>query len=288
MRTKTAEARSIQAPLARRRAPCGPLGWLTSANALARELGTVVQAFYTRVSMASGPPTSEAPAGLDALRVVLPLKRGPVSGEVLSLDITNVVVEFVSLDPPTLPLGVVVPLEFTTSSLRQAVRLHALVVSRTEEQTRRRYTFQFKLKEGQDPGDLIRLFNRRSSFRTSMERPVVVHVRSADAPGQSRGAVVACELHDISATGLALVVTPEQDMKLGSDRIEVEFELPSVDKPLKALATVRYRVLNQSSAIRYGCAFDPASSGFASTQQIVLRYLMRRQQERLRSRGQAD
>jgi c-di-GMP-binding flagellar brake protein YcgR len=225
---------------------------------------------------------------LDSLSVRLALRSGPIAGEVVTLDITQTVLDFPPPEPPALPIGVIVPLEFTTPSLKKTVRLNAMVVGRTEEPNGRRYTFQFKLKEGQDPGDLFRLFNRRTSFRASTNKPVVVNIFPADEAARKDAKPIASDLHDISATGIALIVSPEQDMKIGSDSIHIEFELPTSVQPIKMLATIRYRVLMHSKAVRYGCAFNPNSPGFMMMEDQVMKYLMKHQQQLLKYRGDAD
>jgi len=234
--------------------------------------------------MASGPPTGEASADLDSLSVRLALRSGPIAGEVVTLDITQTVLDFPAPNPPALPIGVLVPLEFTTPTLKKTVRLNAIVVGRAEEGATRRYTFQFKLKDGQDPGDLFRLFNRRTSFRASANKPVLVHIFPGDEAARKDAKPVASDLHDISATGISLVVSPEQDMKISSDSVFIEFELPTSVQPIKLLTTIRYRVLMHSKAVRYGCAFNPNSPGFMVMEDLVMKH----QQQLLMYRGDAD
>jgi len=238
--------------------------------------------------MASGPPESEASADLDALSVVLALRSGPIAGEIVSLEITQTTVDFRPPDVPLVPLGVVVTLEFQSADLKRKVRLGAIVTGRAEVAGCRRYTFQFKLKEGQDAGDLFRLFNRRSSFRAASNKPVVVSVWPADPAAREHAKPIQAEMHDISATGIAVIVTPEQDMKIAQDQVMLEFELPSSTTVIRMLTTIRYRVLIHSKAIRYGCAFDPATAGFAAFEDLVMRYLMKHQQQLLKYRGEAD
>lgn len=220
--------------------------------------------------------------------MALVLKSGPIAGEVVSLDIAQTAVDFHPPEPPLLPIGVVVPLEFTTPNLKKSVRLSAMVVGRAEEGAKRRYTFQFKLKEGQDPGDLFRLFNRRTSFRASTNKPVVVNILPGNEVARKEAKPIASDLYDISATGIALVVSPEQDMKVANDDIFIEFELPTSTSPIKMLATIRYRVLLHSKAVRYGCSFNPNTPGFMTMEDLVMRYLMRYQQQLLKYRGDAE
>lgn len=237
--------------------------------------------------MASGPPEGEASADLGALSVVLALRSGPIAGEIVSLDITQTAVDFRPPNIPRVPLGVVITLEFSTPDLKRKVRLGAVVSGRAEVDGARRYTFQFKLKEGQDLGDLFRLFNRRSSFRAASNKPVVVNVWPAEEEARAEAKPVAADLHDISASGIALIVTPEQDMKIASDRVLLEFELPATPG-IRMVTIIRYRVLIHSKAIRYGCAFDPSSPGFAAFEDLVVKYLMKHQQQLLKYRGEAD
>lgn len=238
--------------------------------------------------MASGPPESRAPADLVALSVTLMLRSGPIAGEVVSLEITQTVVDFHPPDPPQLPLGVVVTLEFATPGLKKPVRLSAMVVGRTEVTSGRRYSFQFKLKEGQDAGDLFRLFNRRASYRALAHKPVEVHILPTDPDLRKAAQPIVADLHDISASGISIIVTPEQDMRVAQDNVFLRFELPTSDQPVEVLTTIRYRVLMHSKAVRYGCAFNPNSPGFMSMESRVVKYLMRHQQDLMKYKADAD
>ena len=243
---------------------------------------------YDPEPMASGFPEGEVSADLDALSVALVLKSGPIAGVVFTLDVSQTVVDFHPPEPPLLPIGVVVPLEFTTPSLKKTVRLSAMVVGRSEEDVSRRYTFQFKLKEGQDPSDLFRLFNRRTSFRASSNKPIQVNILPGNEAARKEAKPIAGDLHDISATGISLIVSPDQDMKIANDDIFIEFELPTSTGMIKMLATIRYRVLMHSKAVRYGCQFNPNMPGYMTMEDLVMKYLMRYQQQLLKYRGDAD
>ncbi len=238
--------------------------------------------------MVTAPPEETAADSLTLLSVVLALRSGPVAGELRSLEISQTTIDFHPPNMPQLPLGVVVPLEFTTPGLKKAVRLSALIVARTEIGGCRRYSFQFKLKEGQDVGDLFRLFNRRTSYRALAHKPVSVSVYPAEIAARELAKPIMAELFDISMTGIALVVTPEQDMKVGADNVFIEFELSGASAVLKMLVTIRYRVLMHSKAVRYGCAYNPNSPGFLTMEDLVVKYLMRYQQNLLKHRGSAD
>jgi hypothetical protein len=204
--------------------------------------------------MASGFPEGEASADLDALSVALVLKSGPIAGEIFTLDITQTMV----------------------------------VVGRSEEGASRRYTFQFKLKEGQDPGDLFRLFNRRTSFRASSNKSIPVNILPGNEAARKEAKAIVGDLHDVSASGISLIVSPEQDMRLADNDIFIEFELPTSTSTIKALVTIRYRVLMHSKAVRYGCQFNPSMPGYMTMEDLVMKYLMRYQQQLLKYRGDAD
>jgi len=206
----------------------------------------------------------------------------------VALEITQTTVDFHPPNAPQLPLGVVVPLDFATPGLKKPVRLSAMVVGRTEVASGRRYSFQFKLKEGQDASDLFRLFNRRASYRALAHKPIVVNILPIDEAARKEATPIAADLHDLSASGISIIVTPEQDMKVAADSVLLSFELPTSESPLQMQALIRYRVLMHSKAVRYGCSFNPNSPGYVSMESRVVKYLMKHQQDLLKYRGDAD
>ena len=235
--------------------------------------------------MASEASGGKLATDLNVLSVTLALRSGLVGGEVVAFELRQTTIDFHPPEMPHLPLSAVVGLEFKTPTLKSPVRLSAMVISRTEIGGCRRYVFEFKLKEGQDATELLRLFNRRTSYRAPVQKPISVNIFPADPAARAEAKPVVADLHDISATGIALLVTPEQDTKVSADNVYIEFELPTCATPLKVLITIRHRVLMPSKAVRYGCAYNPQSRGFLAMEDAVVGYLMKQQQDLLKHRG---
>jgi hypothetical protein len=125
-------------------------------------------------------------------------------------------------------------------------------------------------------------FNRRTTFRVEPEpeRPVPVVITVADG-GELQGRAM-----DLSATGMALVVTGDMDLTSGQT-LELRFSVPWDPKPLYFVGRVCYCGMRDGE-MRYGVDFVPHQTpDFEDIQDRLVDYVMTRQREILRRATQA-
>ena len=132
--------------------------------------------------------------------------------------------------------------------------------------------------------------NRRDAYRAPAVQPVHVSVRPTlevaarrHAGGGGRTVPVSADMHDISALGIAVVLTLEADALLDTDELLLEFELPGDGQWVQLPARVRYRELNGDS-VRYGCAWMAERAEQRRNLDTVMEYVMGCQRRSLRQR----
>lgn len=168
-------------------------------------------------------------------------------------------VEFSSDQAPALCLGEKTKLTFRGAS---TVEADACTVLRTDQQAQRHYSFRLEKVSNQ----MLRLLaDRRGSVRhrPSASRPV--RVRVLDVP-------VEVGVHDISATGLSILVEPPLEKELVNQvRLRLSIMLPEKGS-IEVAAMIRHRRLF-GSAILYGLEFDGQLPDFMRAQGRLLSYL---------------
>ncbi len=223
-----------------------------------------------------------------ASSVVLSLSDGVYSGSVVSIDLSHATIDFPAEGPPTIHIGRSVDLTFAYPGMIRAIVLSAVVVGRARVDHVPRYTFQFRLSEGQEPSDIVTLFNRRAVFRA----PTVTStaVIAVPASGAESGAVepIRADLWDIGANGISIVINPDHDVLFRDDELYVELTLPNSTVVLRLYGAIRYRMLMHSRAVRYGCEFDPRTPGFMHLADVIVGYVMKHQQQTMKYRGRAE
>lgn len=223
-----------------------------------------------------------------ASSVVLSLSDGVYAGSVVSIDLSHATIDFVADEPPTIHIGRSVDLTFAYPGMIRAIVLTAVVVGRACVEDVPRYTFQFRLQEGQEPADIVTLFNRRAAYRapTVTATPVI----AVPATGAESGAVepIRADLWDICANGISIVINPDHDVLFRDDDIYVELTLPKSTVILRLYGKIRYRMLMHSRAVRYGCEFDQRTPGFMHLADVIVGYVMKHQQQTMKYRGRAE
>lgn len=125
-------------------------------------------------------------------------------------------------------------------------------------------------------------FNRRGSFRIEPDKkaPVTVHVSVGDHD------TVTAQAIDVSGTGVALAANDIMAGKLPvGAHFSVQVIVPGSLRPLEFESEVRYH-RPETSGLQVGLMFDAVRTrGFATTQEHLIDYIMRRQREKLRTRA---
>jgi hypothetical protein len=177
--------------------------------------------------------------------------RAPESGEfeglVVQVDAAGVVVEFPRSAAPTLPLAQPYDVAFRGAGLDGTVLLPATAVRRDEGVLSRRYHLELDERGGLELG---RAFLGRRVPRVRPAEAFDVELRGPVDETVFRGRV-----HDISSSGLSVVVAPadEQDLyRLGAVRLR--FGLPGDEGTMDFTGMIRHRLL-EDGAIRYGIEF---------------------------------
>lgn len=182
-----------------------------------------------------------------------------------SQDEILVSVEFPSEKAPALRLGQRADLEFQGGGLGSVKKVEALAVLRTDDEANRCYCFRVKLSKW----SLLFLANRRRSDRYRPHASEPVRVRILDV-GEETDEVV---LHDISTTGLSILVDPALEERLVTRldlRLAVEFA--EEEEPIELITMVRHRRL-LGSAILYGLEIDGRIPDFLRTKDRILLYV---------------
>ena len=213
-----------------------------------------------------------------ALTIVLQTPAGPVHGDFLDLSVQGAGARFPLEHDPCLQPGAVVELSIT--SLRHGeVRTPARVVYGQQDGERHlRYGFAFI-----SLGDLYaqldafysRLFNRRRSQRV---RPALDRKIGFELAWRQQ--TLSAPVHEISATGVGLVLPQEEAFRLdGIDELAVRFRLPDVRDALAGRAWIRNRARSGARTF-LGLEFDLApGSGLARHEPALRSYVERRAAE---------
>ncbi len=220
------------------------------------------------------------------LYIVIKIGDKTYTGDVAELEITEVTVDYAVDDGPLFALSQMVELEFTGKRVKRAVLLDGMVVKRMESKSHRRYTYQFQLRAGQDAGDVFSIFNLRKAYRAPAIASILVEVLPAGDFERPNMKPIGADLADISASGIAIVVTPDGDRQLvHGNHLSMTFELPTSVQKITLEATIVYRLLLHSKAVRYGCVFLQKQRGFARMEDLVVDYVMTYQRKTLKYRG---
>jgi len=177
----------------------------------------------------------------------------PISGSV-----TDVYMDGVGIVLPssaTLPLGQSVELGMSPKDAAYKVRVSAVVRTRHEEESRRRYGLRFQSNDElrrKVPEGLYSLFNRRRAQRFRLSTPIDVCV----TPNNSIRPVNA-QITGVSETGLSLVVAQQSEVELASAKRIIMRRDDAPDATLELM--VKNRILLDHDGIRYGCAFTTRS-----------------------------
>ena len=175
-------------------------------------------------------------------------------------------VEFDSARAPVIALGETTRLTLGNCGLSSPNETEATATLRTDERTRRCYSF--RLNEV-SKGMLQLLANRRGSDRLFPPAAKPVRIRLLDVKGDAHSEAL---VHDISATGLAILVDPLLEKQLCSlTQLRLSILLPAKDA-IETVATVRHRRLF-GPAVLYGLQFDGQLPEFMYGQELLLSYL---------------
>jgi len=118
--------------------------------------------------------------------------------------------------------------------------------------------------------------------QTRERRPAARVPPSADAPilvtcTTREGKVLRPVVNNISASGISLVFSPEDDRGIAGElRLALSIRLPGAGRFLRVDAIVVYRRLAQPGVI-CGMRFDDEAPGFAATRSLVQQYVAQRQ-----------
>lgn len=174
-------------------------------------------------------------------------------------------VVFAGSPAPVLTVGKTAQLSFRGGGLLASIDAEALAVSRNDDQVRRRYSFTLL----DVPKELLFvLANRRDAPRV---RPGEEGLRVRLLHVGGLGGEV--ELHDMSASGLSVLLRPAVEERLSNTtQIQLELTLPEADSALHLHATIRNRRLCGAS-ILYGLQFDRRTPRFVEVQRQISEYL---------------
>ena len=171
---------------------------------------------------------------------------------------------FPSSRAPGIALGEKTLLTFVGGGLISSVEAEGMAVLRSDDRSRRCYSFQL----GSVPKSMLLLLaNRRSSTRLPTAESV--RVRLLDVPRDLPAKVA---LHDLSATGLSILVEPAvEKLLLKQVRLRFALELPG-EHPIELAAFIRHRRILKSQVL-YGLEFDGQMPEFMHMQERFLAYL---------------
>jgi hypothetical protein len=222
----------------------------------------------------------------------------PVKGRVHDVFIDGVGV--VLPKTVSLPLGSRFQLSLSVPINEKLVTLTAMVRTRSELPTSRRYGFRFLSRteiEAQLPLGLYSIFNRRRAERFHLAQALAVAVsplpaRGSDGPAPSTRAVLA-NLEGASKTGCSLLMNRQNDERLaGSDRVLIRVDIvppervlasdadaPDTTRTASVLAIVHHRMLMDDNNVRYGCEFDYVDREGRLAVERFVGYLMERERQ---------
>jgi len=187
-----------------------------------------------------------------------------------------ITVDFPHRGAPELFVGEEVHLAFPHSESSSKSSITATVVLRTEDPFRRR----FQLQVGESEKAVVASAeSRRGPQRVvpSTEEPVLAFL---EHPGRSQPIEVG--VHDVSTSGISLLVAPEEETGLSNEwQVRMRLHLPTGESPMEIVGTVRYRRLAGES-IHYGVEFDAGRTpSFEAKSERLADYVQRRQVQSL-------
>jgi hypothetical protein len=125
---------------------------------------------------------------------------------------------------------------------------------------------------------ILGLLNLRQSVRVrpGAQAPVLVRL-PGDPP---------VEVHDISTSGLSLLVSEDVQERLEGWTLHMRIRLPEAEDDLELVGQVMHRKL-KGAAILYGIRFDPElTRGLSQIEDALHGYVMSRQNDLMRERAQ--
>lgn len=196
------------------------------------------------------------------------------SGQVREVSSDGVRARFPRTSAPKLPLGIDVGLRFLGNQLKQPVACDARVLARRDEEHHRVYVFRLLRPEEIVPVLLPQIqgiYNRRGAVRIRPRGrvPIIARLRSES------GLELRASLHDISASGMSMRVSPSEEALLAcSAEVDVAVALPA--RPpleLHLRASIRERHF-AGKLVHLGLAFQPEGShNFFAQEQAILQYV---------------
>ena len=209
----------------------------------------------------------------------------PVGGRLIDVSASGAGVRFEAPDPPNLIVGQHIDLVFTSDTFKEPLQVAACVQHRAEDtkEGSRRYGFRFLEPQQLDtrlPADARRMFNRRQAVRVAPDTFQPVRVTLQPSEDETP---VEVRLLNISVTGVGVSLQPELE-SMFADRIQVSItvKLPGTRRPVGLVGHIRYRRL-VGQRIHYGIEFDAElSPGFARTEDLLGKYVSRRQSDYMR------
>jgi len=221
---------------------------------------------------------------------------GAFPGELLDITIEGAGTRFRRDAGPTLAVGQIATLTFSSGRLREPIKVRAKVRSRVEMGAFRSYRYGFEFDRWDDQQrrlswEIRRLFNQRGGYRAepnAAERIGAVITVAHDAqslrPGEPPTAPSEFEaagiIKDLSTTGIAIVVDREAEATLATaDLVEVSFQLAPGANKLRMAGWIRHRELDKDG-VSYGIEFDPDyTAGYERQHGAITSYIRRRQLE---------
>ena len=190
---------------------------------------------------------------------------------------TRVVTDFPRAKSPSLPIGVDTSLVFSSSSFAAPLQTSGRVYLRSEDHFRHRYLFEFQKEHVATLGQAI---NQRRAPRVFPDPSAQVSVVLEQIDGGDR---ITTQLHDLSATGLGVIVSRHDENTFFSEwKVRLHFTLPSDNETFDVVGVVRNRKL-VDGGVHYGIEFDPLESGnFDAVQERLIGFVMSRQAEAFR------
>ncbi len=209
----------------------------------------------------------------------------PFVGRLVDVSASGASLSFTGSDWPMLAVGQEVDLLFTSDDLKVPLTIAARTQHRREVEGCRRYGFRFLQTQQFDsylPAAIRQIFNRRRAMRVAPDsaRPVHVSLRPGleDRPVDVR-------LQNLSPLGIG--VSLEVAFEPGFARtttVAISIDLPDARRSISMIGNICYRRL-VGEWIYYGIDFDPElSENFDSHQQVIDRYVAKRERELLRAR----
>lgn len=207
--------------------------------------------------------------GLEVHLATSEREEGHFSGRCLGIETIRegivASVEFELARAPLLQVGQTTDLEFREEGLEPSVCTSALTILRTDDSAHRCYCFQGQLSKRV----LMHLMNRRRTPRTRLAPSEGLTVSILDLGEPPPEAL----LHDISATGLSILVEPEHERLLfyRSD-VRLLFRQPGVATSIEVQAVIRHRRL-AGARVLYGLEIEGQIPDFMRAQERFLLHL---------------